>query len=232
MDYYQLLHVQEDAPPAMIKAAYRTLMQKLKMHPDLGGDVSQAALINEAYATLSNPAKRAEYDRTRPKASATPEAANDESTQAKAQQAPPRPQQRQYKASPKPQCLFCKTEILGVVSDDTDCRACGSPLQRLQRESGEQGQRAIARMPASHDIEVRISWPGGPVYGRLVDMSLHGAQFYTDAVLEAGAVVQMRSQYFTAVARVIRQVAEQRYAAEFTSVRFRDSGGAFVSVQA
>jgi curved DNA-binding protein CbpA len=33
------------------------------MHPDLGGDHEHAALINEAFATLSNPLKRAEYDR-------------------------------------------------------------------------------------------------------------------------------------------------------------------------
>ena len=40
-------------------------MHRLKMHPDLGGDHERAALINEAFATLSNPLKRAEYDRWR-----------------------------------------------------------------------------------------------------------------------------------------------------------------------
>lgn len=61
-NYYRILHVQRDAPPAIIKNSYRTLMQRLKMHPDLGGDHWNAAVINEAYAVLSDPKKRAEYD--------------------------------------------------------------------------------------------------------------------------------------------------------------------------
>ena len=46
----------------MIKANYRTLMQKLKLHPDLGGDDWNASLLNAAYATLRNSVRRAEYD--------------------------------------------------------------------------------------------------------------------------------------------------------------------------
>lgn len=229
MDYYQLLHVQQDAPPAMIKAAYRTLMQKLKMHPDLGGDVSQAALINEAYAILSDAGKRADYDRRRPKKAASNEAANDAASCDTPASKPP---SRHYTEPLKPRCLFCNTEIRGKISEDLECPRCASPLAPVQRADAMLGQRAIERMPASHDIEVRISCPGGPIYGRLVDMSLLGAQFYTDAVLQPEAMVQLRSHYFTAVARVIRLVAEQRYATEFTSVRFKDSGGAFVSVRA
>jgi len=36
--YYDLLHVQPDAPVEIIRASYRTLMLKLKRHPDMGGD--------------------------------------------------------------------------------------------------------------------------------------------------------------------------------------------------
>src|SRR5690242_2559490 len=60
-NYYRILHVQPDAPVEIIRTSYRTMMQRLKMHPDLGGDVEIAALINEAFATLSDPAKRAAY---------------------------------------------------------------------------------------------------------------------------------------------------------------------------
>ena len=49
-NYYRILHVQPDAPDAVIRTAYRTLMQKLRQHPDLGGDGATATLINEAYA--------------------------------------------------------------------------------------------------------------------------------------------------------------------------------------
>ena len=58
-NYYRLLHVQPDAPGEVIKASYRTLMQKLRQHPDLGGDDCNAALLNEAYAVLTNPERRA-----------------------------------------------------------------------------------------------------------------------------------------------------------------------------
>src|SRR5689334_9371102 len=62
-NFYRILHVQPDAPDEIIRTSYRTLMQRLKMHPDLGGDTSAAALINEAFATLRDPARRAAYDR-------------------------------------------------------------------------------------------------------------------------------------------------------------------------
>lgn len=62
-NYYRLLRVQPDASLEIIKLSYRTLMQKLQHHPDLGGDEWNASHINAAYATLRNPAKRAAYDR-------------------------------------------------------------------------------------------------------------------------------------------------------------------------
>ena len=64
-NYYRILHIQPDAPADIIKASYRTQMQKLKMHPDLGGDEWDASILNEAYRVLSHPEKRAAYDRTR-----------------------------------------------------------------------------------------------------------------------------------------------------------------------
>ena len=51
-NYYDVLHVVRGAPTEIIRSSYRTLMQKLKCHPDLGGDVATAAIINEAYAVL------------------------------------------------------------------------------------------------------------------------------------------------------------------------------------
>ena len=62
-NYYKILHVQPDAPDQVIKASYRTMMQRLRMHPDLGGDHLTAALINEAFRTIGDPARRALYDR-------------------------------------------------------------------------------------------------------------------------------------------------------------------------
>lgn len=61
-NYYRILQVQPDAPVEVIRSSYRTLMQTLKAHPDLGGDTELAAVINDAYATLSDPTKRKAYD--------------------------------------------------------------------------------------------------------------------------------------------------------------------------
>lgn len=61
-NYYQLLHVLPDAPAPVIKASYRAMMQKLRHHPDLGGDPSLAQLLNLAADTLCDPDRRARYD--------------------------------------------------------------------------------------------------------------------------------------------------------------------------
>lgn len=37
-NYYRVLHVDPDAPVEIIRSSYRTLMRRMKKHPDLGGD--------------------------------------------------------------------------------------------------------------------------------------------------------------------------------------------------
>ncbi len=62
-NYYRILQVQPDAPLEIIRTSYHTLMRELMQHPDLGGDHWNACIINEAYETLSDSVKRAEYDK-------------------------------------------------------------------------------------------------------------------------------------------------------------------------
>lgn len=67
-DYYLILGVLPDAEDIVIKAAYKALVQRY--HPDrYKGNAQEAqrktAELNEAYEILSNPQKRADYDRTR-----------------------------------------------------------------------------------------------------------------------------------------------------------------------
>jgi DnaJ-class molecular chaperone len=64
MNYYQLLEVSETASPEVIRAAYRALAKKY--HPDVyKGDDRQQMMttVNTAYSVLSDPEKRAAYDR-------------------------------------------------------------------------------------------------------------------------------------------------------------------------
>jgi curved DNA-binding protein len=64
MDYYNELGVDRGASSEDIKKAYRKLAAK--HHPDRGGDTAKFQKIQEAYATLSDDQKRAEYDNPQP----------------------------------------------------------------------------------------------------------------------------------------------------------------------
>jgi curved DNA-binding protein len=63
-DYYQTLGVARDAPAEAVKKAYRRLARKY--HPDVSREADaekRMKEVNEAYAVLSDPEKRAAYDR-------------------------------------------------------------------------------------------------------------------------------------------------------------------------
>ena len=66
-DYYQVLGVDQNASQTRIKEAYR--QAAFKYHPDRNRENIAAAekmkKINEAYAVLSNPAKKTDYDNMR-----------------------------------------------------------------------------------------------------------------------------------------------------------------------
>jgi curved DNA-binding protein CbpA len=60
---YDVLNVAPEAEPVVVEAAYKALIKKY--HPDQAAEApvsKDAAAINEAFAVLKDPARRAEYD--------------------------------------------------------------------------------------------------------------------------------------------------------------------------
>lgn len=62
MTLYDILGIRPDASVDAIKRAYRK--RAAKSHPDRGGSTSAMSDINRAYAILSSPTKRINYDQT------------------------------------------------------------------------------------------------------------------------------------------------------------------------
>lgn len=61
MNYYEILEVSPKASSLVIRAAYKSLMQRY--HPDKdSGDAERAALVVQAYDVLSDEARRSSYD--------------------------------------------------------------------------------------------------------------------------------------------------------------------------
>lgn len=62
-DYYKILGVEANAGEEEIKRAYKKLA--MKHHPDRGGNQSDFQEIQEAYATLTDPERKAQWERAR-----------------------------------------------------------------------------------------------------------------------------------------------------------------------
>lgn len=62
-DYHSILGVASDASEEEIKRAYKKLA--MKHHPDRGGDQAKFQEIQEAYATLTDPERRAQWERSK-----------------------------------------------------------------------------------------------------------------------------------------------------------------------
>lgn len=253
-NYYRILHVQFDAPDAVIRASYRTLMHKLRMHPDLGGDHWNATVVNEAYAVLIDPERRAVYDReylaeygknasakssagAPPKSDPNPHAANGATADSRPSARAPNDRQDGSETTTCA-CPFCKyVNVPGAQ----DCVQCKSPLTPAPEVSSTvAARRQIERIPVRELASFYDHWPQQePHKGEVRDFSPKGCQVVTMRATPRGRRVKIDTHLFTAIGSVQQTRAHASasgtiyaLAIKFETLRFVRPEGSFVSVSA
>ena len=236
-NYYQILHVQPGAPKEVIRSSYRTMMQKLKMHPDLGGSHEDAAVVNEAYSVLMNDTKRTKYDadlNTKPNTEPHTEKTKQPKTSKK-------PSKKNVYTDNKQQCVFCNTRhnMGNNIGPDDICPKCESPVFPAKKQTAEIcGKRTIQRINKEWSVRFYSSWPDSePHIGKTRNVSLNGMQLITTESLDVKQLVKITSSELDAVANIVnRQLgvseksAEWSYGLEFLTLRFHQAHGTFISL--
>ena len=187
-----------------------------------------------AYAILTDPAKRAAYDRefqlrvldTRTEGGAEPGASGIHPAAG---------------IRPGEHCLFCGApqQSRPARQRDARCCRCASPLHpATARQLASDGQRALPRLPGNHELRLFTHWPATAITAQSRDVSPNGISFVTGQLLEPQAVIKLDSDWCQAVLRISNMRLDDRndgnwlVGAGFLSVTFPRSRGAFLSTQA
>ena len=217
------------------------MMQRLRMHPDLGGDHEEAAIINEAYAVLMNPDARARYDanlavrRQRVDSRARTAGSHDEGAKSSSAN-----KDDTHEGS---HCMFCHAvcRTSDLTEPDDLCMRCGSalfPAKRKRFEAG--GQRAIERVSKRISARYWTRWPQSvSQIGHMEDLSPSGMQLRTDEALTRGQIIKIEAGVLDAIACVVdsQKVDSDgpdrwRIGLMFKTLRIHRSRGTFVSINA
>ena len=241
-NYYRMLHVQPDAPLDVIKASYRALMMKMRLHPDLGGDHETAALINMAYAVLSDPTRRQQYDqmlRERephvfPQAHRGSTGAAGAGLTSSGYGATP---SRHASPSEQERCLFCDTRFTLAILADCRCPRCDSPLTKPHEVAASTaterfGRRGMPRLCKDEPLIFYPCWPHRGHAARLRDLSPAGISFFAQVAVELHQRVKISGATLEGVARVVSShPAGEQYSihAQLLTVLFLAPAGTFVS---
>ena len=228
-NFYEILRVDRDAPLAVIRESYRRLMQHAGNHPDRGGDAKTAALINKAYAVLSNPEQRRDYDLRLDILQRVTTGISIE------------PARKAF--DPDVDCLFCE-QPHGVVGQDTadmGCDVCGSPLQSVADMHMETAdQRAVQRLSKRLELKFFMHWQQHKGFvARTEDISPQGLRMVTRRDVHSGQRIRLVSNILEAVGDITHCVPRHtRWRTEnvagvaFVTLRFARSIGGFVSRRA
>ena len=205
--------MQPDAPFEVIKASYRSLMTKMRLHPDLGGDHETAVLINAAYAVLSDPRRRRRYDQLlhEREPHIFPQVRRGSAGAAQASSTSPGRGATQSRTSSSTEhgcCVFCDALITFVTLADSRCPRCDSPLaQAHELEAATKkelfGRRTAPRLCMDEPLVFYPHWPHQGQVARLRDLSPAGISLFTGVAVELGQLVKIRGAKLEAVARVV-----------------------------
>lgn len=225
-NYYRILQVQADAAPALIKASYRTLMQKLKYHPDLGGDDWNAALVNEAYYILSNEKRRAEYDESLGDALFPRTETPEKNPQAVKEEVP-------VEQASGVTCLFCEHHNEDQTAQF--CFECQSPLDPIQIATIDQEiRRAITRVTMHDDVQYYTTWPQNPHIGSLLDISPAGMGMQVSERLVSGEIIKIESMVLSAIGQVMHVAFDEKHnpvvGVKLLTASFHCDQGTFLNV--
>lgn len=220
-NYYRVLQVQPDAPFEVIRASFKALMRELKQHPDLGGDLWNAQVLNQAYETLSHESKRQDYDRVLfERYNKTPF--------------------HDTRSDTAPLisffCPFCKRPLARAAKSTESCPTCRSPLRSSGDSSREGCRRAMPRTKKSSQFLFYTTWPQKGRPAELIDLSKTGMRFRCGQRLNKDMLIKVSGKLMTGVAKVknVHKIVYQGYqvysvGAQFVSVAFRESKGSFYS---
>jgi curved DNA-binding protein CbpA len=239
-NHYRILHVQPDAPAEIIRASYRSLMLKLRHHPDRGGSHHAAVTLNCAYRTLSDPDRRRAYDRTLSTAQRAPWP---RSLTAGIPDGPPESGRaaRRHDADGVQEslCGFCQAPQPSRISGDSRCACCGGPLMPVSGMREERpepdGRRTVPRIGKDGAGLIYPAWRQPPARARMRDLSPAGISLFTTADVIAGDVVRIVAASGDFIARVVQtreRGAQRSVHAQFLAVSFTEQRGVLVSVRA
>ena len=240
-NHYRVLHVQPDAPVEVIRSSYRTLLSRLRQHPDLGGSHAQAVLINQAWEVLGDADRRAAYDDSlRDAGRDAPAQRADEADPGPAPAGPDRGLSLVAGSqAPAGHCPLCAQPVAQPVRPDSRCPHCLSPLARLPEptHAGQEllGRRGAVRRHQDHVAHVHLGWPSPALPVRWRDLSLSGLSFYAARPLATGQRLRLIDSALEGVVEVVHCRAQGRvhtvHARWLTGLLLQTTG-VFVSARA
>jgi hypothetical protein len=240
-NYYRMLHVQPDAPLDVIKASYRALMMTMRFHPDLGGDHETAALINAAFAVLSDPMGRQQYDQSLRERDphVFPQLHRGVARAAQADTASlgrDTTKSRDASRTKQGRCVFCETRVTFAIHADCRCPRCDSPLAQPHEPAASTterfGRRAMPRLCRDESIVFYPHWPHEGHAARLRDLSPTGISFVAEAAVELHQLVKISGATLEGVARVVSSHpvgGQHSVHARLLTVLFLAPAGTFIS---